>query len=141
MQIKLPKAKAREDSFKESDFQSLLCQYIKKNYKDIKTHIGESKISHGETIRFSAFQPQQLPALLKAATKGLYFKLTDASLGTKPADYFFIRGGYVALMFNASNKQKTAYFMDIQDVMLIKKAGKKSITLRNAQTFGVEIKL
>lgn len=127
--------------FKEKDFQTLLCKYIKKNYKKIPAHIGEAKISKGKTVRFSQFQPQQLSSLKKAARKGLYFKLSDASLGMKPADYVFIRGGYLALMFETDKQQEVAYFLDIDVALGIKELGKKSISLQAARTLGTEIKL
>ena len=128
-------------NFKESDFQNLICKYIKNNYPDIPTHIGEAKVSKGRTINFNAFQPQQLPSLHKAATTGLYFKLTDASLGSKPADYIFIRGGYVALMFEIDKQQELAYLVDILKVMALKDSGAKSITLTYAKENGREINL
>ena len=128
-------------NFKEKDFQGLLCKYIKKNKPNIPVHLGEAKISKGKTIRFNQFQPQQIPALKQAATEGLYYKLSDASFGAKPADYIFIRGGYMALMFEVNKQQDIAYFLDVMVAITLQEVGLKSITLDHARALGIEIKL
>jgi hypothetical protein len=128
-------------NFKESDFQNILSRWIKDNFNKVPTGLYESKISKGGTVNFNAFQPQQIPSLNKAATKGLYFKLSDASLGAKPADFFFIRGGFLALMFNITKQQKKFYFLEIKEALKLKAKGQKSIKESDTQLLGLTINL
>ena len=137
----LPKKKKERASFKEKDFQTMIKHYADK-YKGTKYcpfHMGEAKISRGNTVAFSKFKPQQIPSLEEASDKGFYYKMTDASLGKKPSDYFIIDRGMVALMFKADWSQKEAWFLDIEYATKIRKKGFKSIRLTDCQLHGIRI--
>ena len=88
----------------------------------------EVKLVTGGTLAFSKFEDQQLPSLVKVKHEGLYHKLTDASVGCKPFDYFVMYGeAYVICQFWKNKQQEICYFLDIDKVMEIKKSGAKSL--------------
>lgn len=135
-------------SFHESDFQSLVTRYLKAHAWASFPY--ELKMSNGGTVRFAAFQPQQLPALYRAKHGILHHKLTDASVGFKPFDGFVFKGSeaYVGLLFHAKKQRTTArkaggyvtYFIDIDEVYRLKAIpGKKSITEKDAILYGKKI--
>ena len=141
MEIKLPKAVPKKHNFLESDFQSLVTPWMKKNAWTSFPY--ELKISDGKTVAFSAFQPQQLPMLWKARTGIQHHKLSDISPESKPYDAYVFKKSpaYVGLLFNAKTNRKVCYFVDIADVMVLKRAGKKSISEHYAKMLGVEVVL
>ena len=99
----------------------------------------ELKISHGNTVAFSKFEDQQLPSLWKAYTEGLYYKLSDASLGCKPMDCFFYKGDtYAVIMFNIPINQKEFYLIHIKDIMKIRDSGAKSIKKKDCEKVGMK---
>lgn len=126
----------------EKHFQAKLTEWIKKPNNKFNC-IYELKISHGNTVQFSAFQEQQLPSLWKARHDVLAVKWSDA-LGTmKPCDGACFVGtpAYVGIMFNIPKNQKVFYFLPIDDVVKLKKSGAKSITKKFAQKIGLEFVL
>jgi len=102
------------------------------------------KRTTGGTVAFSKFEDQQLPALQACCTQnGLHHELTDASLGINPFDGFLLRyaDAYVGIVFYANDKAKREFwFIEIDDVMALKTV-QKSITLKNCQKLGFELKL
>ncbi|HNV61955.1 MAG TPA: hypothetical protein PKN54_03315 [Candidatus Cloacimonas acidaminovorans] len=119
----------------EKHFQSKFTQWMEKEKLPC---MYELKISHGNTVNFKCFQDQQLPSLYQAYTVGKHFKLTDASLGLKPCDGICYHGdAYVGIMFNIPENQNEFYLIHIREVMKLYNAGKKSITKKNCQEFGV----
>lgn len=120
----------------EKHFQAKFGPWIKK--EKIKG-LYELKISHGNTVTWMCFREQQLPSLWLAYTEGLYYKLSDASLGCKPMDCFFYKGDtYVGVMYNIPINQKDFYLIHIKEVMKIKESGAKSITKKDCQKYGVK---
>lgn len=120
----------------ERDFQTLFGRWLK---KEKFVSMCELKISHGNTVAFSKFQDQQIPSLWLAYTEGIYIKLTDASIGLKPADCFFYCGpAYVGILFNSPVNQKDFYLIHIKHVMKIMKSGSKSIKKKDCEEFGVK---
>lgn len=118
----------------EKNFQSEFCKWIQ-----IEKIPGlfELKISKGNTVPFSYFESQQLPSLWKCYTDGLYHKESDASIGLKPADCWFMKGdAFVAIMFNIPKNQNEFYLIHIRDVMKIKNKGLKSISKIDCQKYG-----
>lgn len=125
----------------EKDFQTKLKHYIQANRDDVPDMLCEAKISSGGTINLNSFQPQQLPSLEEAYEGGFYFKLSDASLGLKPADFFFVKDGYVALLFWKNKQQSVGWFLHISHVLDIKKSGAKSIKESDCKELGIKIEL
>ncbi len=119
----------------EKHFQLKFGHWVK---EERVTGLFELKISHGNTVPFSRFESQQLPSLWKCYTEGLYHKESDLSVGLKPADCWFMYGdAYVGIMFNIPENQNEFYLIHIREVMKLYNAGKKSITKKNCQEFGV----
>jgi len=119
----------------EKHFQTKFGNYILENKIFC---VYELKISKGNTVQFSKFQDQQLPSLWKAYRQGINIKLTDASVGLKPFDGMCYNGdAYVGIMFNIPENQNEFYLIHIREVMKLYNAGKKSITKKNCQEFGV----
>ena len=122
---------------KEKDIQSKLrVPFI----KYMKEHNGlegifELKLSKNKakTVAWSKFEDQQLPSLYKAKHEGLYWKLSDMDIRRKPADFFCVNNGYVALCYYVPHQPKLVYFLDIDDVYVLKNTPKKrSIHLDDA---------
>lgn len=134
------KYKLKKD-YHESDLQGKIGRWL----KDAKmpTHACEVKITKGGTLNFSKFEDQQLPSLEKAAGEGKYHKLTDASTGCKPFDYFYFRKGraYVACQFWKDIQQEIVYFMHIKDVLKIKRTGAKSLKEKDFIDLGFSVNL
>ena len=118
----------------ETHFQTLFGHWLKAHkFKSVC----ELKISSGNTVAFSKFQDQQLPSLWQAYKRGLYVKLTDASLGLKPFDCLVYKGpAYVVIMFNIPETQKEFYIIHIKDVVRIKESGAKSVTKKDCEKYG-----
>ena len=125
--------------FLEKDFQGLVSKYLRT--KAWASFPYELKISRGKTLPFSKFEPQQLPALVKAKHDILHYKMSDASLGCKPCDGFVFKGSeaYVGIMFEVNKQQHIAHFIDIDIVMDIKESGKRSIKLEDIMNISIEI--
>lgn len=141
MEIKLPKAKPKGNTFHESDFQSLVTAYLKKEAFDSFPY--ELKVSTGNTVNFNSFEAQQIPALMRAKQSVLHHKMNDASLGSKPCDGFCYRKSraYVGLMFNTKTNRNICYFLDVAVAVMLKKMGYKSISERAAGVLGITITL
>lgn len=132
----------------EKDFQEKFGQWAEKFGKMAAPRISESgasfvyelKISHGNTVAFTAFQDQQLPSLWKAYSAAKNVKLTDASYGTKPFDGFFACRipAYVGIMYKIPTNQKEFYLIHIKDVMKIKESGSKSIKKKDCERLGLK---
>lgn len=134
MEIKLPKAKPKGNTFHESDFQSLVTAYLKKEAWDKFPF--ELKVSTGKAIPFSAFRPQQIPALMKAKQSILVYKIPDSGLiSPAPFDGFCYRKSraYVGLMFNTKTNRNICYFLDVAVAVMLKKMGYKLISERAAR--------
>lgn len=118
----------------EKDFQTLFGHWL---VQEKFVSMCELKISHGNTVTWGKFQDQQLPSLWKAYTEGIYIKLTDASIGLKPADCFFYKGpAYVVIMFNVPDNQKELYFVHIREIVKLKESGAKSISKKFCEEKG-----
>ena len=98
----------------------------------------ELKVTNGNTVAFSKFQDQQLPALYDAKHGILHHKISDMSINLKPFDGFVYKNvdeAYVGIWFN---KYEEAYFIDIDDVMMLKET-QKSITIKDVKKYGRQI--
>ena len=133
--------------YKENHFQGEFSKDYKQSHKfpGVGTVPYELKRTIGGTVAFSKFEDQQLPSLVACKThEGFNFKLTDASLGAKPFDGIIFRdcpASYVGIVFHANDKAKRSFwFIEIDDVMALKTI-QKSITLKNCQKLGFELKL
>jgi len=133
-----------QSPYLEKHLQGKICRWWKDNkkeYKELLGSIGEVKLVTGGTLAFSKFEDQQLPSLYKASHEGLYHKLTDASLGFKPADFFIAKDGFIFCQFWKNNQQEIAYYMNIRIAMKIKKAGMKSLKEQDFMLLGETINL
>ena len=130
-----------EKPYLEKDLQGKIGRWL--NDGNMFTHACEVKLVTGGTLAFSKFEDQQLPCLVDVAGKGKYYKLTDASIGKKPFDYFCMEGesAYVACQFWKNIQQEIAYYMDIDGVMMLKKTGAKSIKETDFMLLGTTINL
>uniref|UniRef100_A0A6M3IKQ9 Uncharacterized protein n=1 Tax=viral metagenome TaxID=1070528 RepID=A0A6M3IKQ9_9ZZZZ len=125
----------------EARFQSeILTPWFKKNGW---TCAYEAKVSSGNTIPFSKFQPQQLPALYKVKHGILHHKISDMDVNLKPFDGFCMNKekAYVIALFNKDKKagRKKFYLLDIDEVMKIKNSGAKSLKIGDFELLGVTI--
>lgn len=123
---------------KEKDIQPL--------FGKLNTEIGafELKLCKSNSIRWDAVKPHQLEALYNVKHNGLYYKINDAPFipnrmtftKPKPFDCFFMKSNaYVVICFYIPNKQKTFYYIDIDDYHKnIEQNGKKSFTEEEAKS-------
>lgn len=132
-----------QDPYLEKHLQAKIGRWLKDRGLPI-THACEVKICDGGTLNFNKFRPQQLPSLVKANGEiGKYHKLTDASVGSKPFDYFYMSGdaAYVACQFWKKRQQEICYFMSITDVMKIKNSGAKALKESDFMLHGFTVNL
>lgn len=115
----------------ERDLYGPFGQYIAKHWEGGSAAF-ELKLVKGNSFPFSKLEPHQERALRMATGNGVYHKISDQSLGSKPFDSFIVKNAeaYVVLCFG-----KSAYFIDIGvwDLYRETHRDKKSITLKTCQ--------
>lgn len=114
-------------AFREKNFQTLFTKYAKKN--PLPTGLYELKLARKGKFYFSQLEDHQWVFLSKAKHKTLVHKISDSSIGYKPADtvIFTKSNGFVVIMFYTPYKEKIAYIIDI-DVLTKSKSKYKSLT-------------
>lgn len=116
---------------KEKDAQSRFTKYIRESGYD-KSAAFELKFrTEGTALPFSAFEPQQIPSLLKAKQACIYKKLSDADHGLKPFDALQICNAeaWVIACWWHIGKGIWVYWIDIDDFVAEQgRSTRKSLT-------------
>lgn len=130
-----------QDPYLEKHLQAKIGRWLKDG--NMFAHVAEVKLVTGGTLNFNKFEDQQLPSLERAYGEGLYYKLTDASIGCKPFDYMCCQkvDSYVVCQFWKKRQQEICYFMHIEDVMKIKDSGTKALKEEDFIKYGWSINL
>lgn len=126
----------------ESDFQQLVASDLGRQRGQLWSLIGEGgfglelKLSlTGRALPVASVQEHQIEALRRCAgDEGLYFKLTDASVGQKPFDCFYLRRakGYLLLGWHDAGKREVrCYLVNVKKwaeiVCFVSLRGRKSV--------------
>lgn len=113
---------------KERDFQTELGKWLKINWKT--SAVFELKICKEKRFNLKRIETHQLHNLHLAKHGCLYYKISDSSIGQKPMDCFtfYKSKAYLVLIFYIPRFEKRFYMIDIDRVLALIKANKKSIT-------------
>lgn len=92
----------------------------------------EYKVAKGDRIPFSAFKPHQIPSLLSAKKRKIYYKIADVGYDSKPFDAFMLvkSKAYIVIMFYKKRGDKEFFIIDAEDFddYMVNNPTKKSIT-------------
>lgn len=126
----------------EADVQSKFTRWIRENKYDHSAAWELKLCKGGKALPFSAFQPQQLPSLLKAKQACIYRKLSDFDPGLKPFDAMQVchSEAYVVACWHHEGKGVTAYWIDIEKFLEAQKLStRKSMTEQTAERIASKI--
>lgn len=96
--------------------QSKFTKYIRESGYN-KSAAWELKLCKGgNALSYSAFQPQQIPSLLKAKKECIYRKISDADMGLKPYDASQICSAeaYVVAGWHHMMQGISCYWIDVE---------------------------
>jgi len=108
-------------SYLEKNFASDMCKHIKTDPFFNQSCLIEYKLKkdNHKLHLINDFQPQQLPSLQRASEGRLYHKVSDSSLGSKPADSFILykSHAYVIICWYTLRKPKEVYCIPIHFIL------------------------
>lgn len=136
---------------KEANMQSLFKMWLGCNMPKVTT-VYELKIEKGKAMLFNRVADHQIVGLRQAKYAGLYYKLPDTlAMGAgmrfnikKPFDTMVITKAeaYLVVMFYEPKKNKTCYFIDVDDFIKEKaESPRKSLTEERAREISSLIKI
>lgn len=99
----------------ESDFYPSFGRFVGNNWDDKDSCLFELKHAKGPRIYRNDIRPNQIRSLKMSKGQGAYHKLSDMSLGAKPADSFIIKRApyaYLVIIFGTV-ANNNSYFIDI----------------------------
>jgi len=119
----------------------------------------ELKFTKGKSISFEAVAAHQIKSLLAISNNGLYHKLIDPPIfpgmktrfnAPRPFDCFNLKDipAYIVAVFYEPNKKKTAYYIPIEDYVMMQEqveAGnmggkpRKSFTEPHAEAYATHV--
>lgn len=87
------------------------------------------------SLPLAAIKDHQIAALQQVATNGHIYKIPDDSVGAKPFDSFFLKGGaYVVIAYGKT--LAGAYIVPIEAIVGLKDTGAVSIREEDAERLG-----
>ena len=99
----------------EKDFYPGFSRFIGLNWDDKETCLFELKCGRSGRINRNEIRPIQKRSLRMSKGNGVYHKISDMSLGAKPADSFIIKRApyaYLVIIFGTVAENRS-YFIDI----------------------------
>ena len=126
---------------REKDIQSLFTKWVRQNYKE--SAAWELKVcKQGRALAYTAFQPQQIPSLLKAKHECIYKKLSDMDPSLKPFDALQIcrSKAYVVVVWYKPYCLKEAVWLDIDAFVHEQETSqRKSLTQERARQIAEKV--
>lgn len=116
---------------KETNFGTEIFRKWLEKKTDWPSSAFELKQTESNSLPFSAVLPHQIIALLQAKNRGLIFKPSDDSRGSKPCDYLFLKKTCAWIVIKYS---KSAEVIDIDAFLLERdRSVRKSLTAERAK--------
>jgi penicillin-binding protein-related factor A (putative recombinase) len=126
----------------EADFQSIFTKWAKKHAQRSAAY--ELKICKAKSMPFNRVEEHQIASLYRAKHGGMFYKISDMSLGYKPFDAFSLCGAdaFVVVMFYVPGSRRYCYAIDIDTFIEESVESKrKSLTEARAKEIGTIIDL
>lgn len=126
-------------AFKEKDMQVLFGHWIRLNFKNSAAF--ELKLSHSDSLPFSALQEHQKNALRVVKHGKAFFKIPDTGYQC-PFDSFVLveAEAYVVVAFYKQRTKKICYLIDIDAwIEAEKTSSRKSITITQAMMIATAV--
>lgn len=122
-------------AFQEKDFQAKFNRFAKASLSGSAAF--ELKLTHTDSIPFSAVKDHQEAALLAAHTGKLFYKIPDESSGHKPFDCFLLSAvpSFVVIMFY--RRSESSFVMIPITVWLREKELSKKRSLTQERAFEI----